>query len=95
MRKFIVTTLLVGVLALGGCVSAEDKALISTGSAVGDGDIANWDKLSDVQKKTAHWKLTRGYHVLDHGINGVGVSPEFQATDPPWVASTAPVVTPR
>lgn len=91
MKKLIGVLGLVAVL--GGCVAAEDKALISTGSAVADGDIANWDKLSDLQKKTACWKLDRGFHVLDHSINGVELPSQFAQKDPPW-ATTAPVTTP-
>jgi hypothetical protein len=85
---------LFAILACGlasGCVSAANKNLVATGAAVGDGDIANWDKLTDLQKKTACWKLTRAMHVLDYSFNGTALDPQWQTTIPPWAATTAPV----
>jgi len=91
--------LLAGILALGlaaGCVSTSDKNLIATAAAVADGDIANWDKLSDLQKKTAVWKEARAMHVLDYTHNGTPLDPQWQTTIPPWgVAATNTASTAR
>jgi hypothetical protein len=84
---------LVVTLTAVGCVSAADKTLVATAAAVGDGDLANWDKLTDLQKKTACWKLTRAHHVLDFSLNDAELLPQWQTNVPPWGIAIAPVAT--
>ena len=70
--------------AFVGCVSVEDKELIAENSAIGQGNLREWDTLTEDEKKTAQWHLTRGYAILDLTINGRSLPPEFQASIPPW-----------
>lgn len=90
MKRFALIALVVCGLA-SGCVSAANKNLVATSASVGDGDIANWDKLSDIQKKTAVWKLTRAMHVLDYSFNETPLDAQWQTTIPPW--GVAPIGT--
>lgn len=73
-------------LALAGCAapSKEDRDLISINAAAGVGDIREWDKLTDAQKKEAHLVQTQALCVLDHNING---KPYPQGYEPAPVTS--------
>lgn len=74
--------ILSAVLALGltsGCISAEDKKLIATGAAVGQGNLNEWKTLAPAKQEEAHRNLVASYCVLDHSINGRDL--------PAWVAS--------
>jgi hypothetical protein len=62
-----------------GCVSAEDKTLVSTAAAAGQGNLREWDTLSDAKKKEAHTNLVAGVCILDHDLNSKAL--------PAWVAS--------
>lgn len=71
-------------ILLAGCAPArETKDLISTGAAVVDGDLREWDSLTDEQKKRAHWKVGRALHVVDADVNGVELAPQWQEKEPP------------
>ena len=67
-------------------VAATDKTLIQDQAAVGVGILADWDKMTDDQKKQAYWKSTRGYHRLNSTLFSIEVPADF-ATDP-WAVKT-------
>jgi hypothetical protein len=90
--------LCVVILLSVGCttVASTDKILIQDQAAVGVGLLADWDKLTDDQKKQSYWKSTRGYHRLNNTLFGVPVPTDFQ--NDPWAIKTtrsapAPVTT--
>lgn len=78
-KRNVVLALVLSLGCVAGCMSAEDKGVVSTGASVGQGNLREWDKLSDDQKKTAHTNLVAGYCVLDNHINGTAL--------PAWVAA--------
>jgi hypothetical protein len=67
---------------LGGCVAAEDKNLISTGAAVGQGNLREWDTLSPKQQYEAHENLVGAMCVLDYDINDKPLPSRFVETAP-------------
>jgi len=67
---------------LVGCVAAEDKNLIATGAAVGQGNLREWDTLTAVQQKEAQTNLVGALCVLDHNINGTPLPAQFAAVAP-------------
>lgn len=71
-------------LILSGCGAApETKALVSTSAATADGNLREWGELTQEERKLAHWKLARSLHVLDLGVNGVPLAPEWISAEPP------------
>jgi hypothetical protein len=78
MRKMLIVLLLAGGLA-SGCVSAEDKKLVSTGAAVGQGNLNEWEKLTPAKQKEAQTNLVAAFCILDHSVN--------ERALPAWVAS--------
>ena len=70
-------SLLITCALLVGCVAAEDKNLIATGAAVGQGNLREWDKLTPAQQKEAQFNLVGAMCVLDHDINGTALPAQF------------------
>jgi hypothetical protein len=70
-RHRLALCLLASLPLLGsGCVSAEDKQLIQTMSAVGQGNLREWKTLTDEQRLEAHQVMVNAAVVLDRNVNG-------------------------
>lgn len=70
---------LLGLVLLAACaLPAADRKLIQTGADVGQGNLREWDKLTEEQKKEAHRNLTGGYVVLDHNHNKTPIPAGFE-----------------
>jgi Tfp pilus assembly protein PilP len=65
MRRLV----LVLCLLSPACVAREDRDLISTMSAVGAGNLREWDSLTPEQQREAHENLVAASAVLDHNVN--------------------------
>lgn len=72
--SFIVICALLSV----GCVATEDKNLISTAAAVGQGNLREWDTLTPAQQKEAQTNMVAAVCVLDHDINGTALPKQFE-----------------
>jgi len=66
-------------LMLPACttVSSELKTEIQNGAAIGDGELADWGKLTDDQKKEDVFKLTRILHDADFSLWGTPIPDQF------------------
>lgn len=84
MRKALTLIVLTLTLAATGCgtVAKEDRDLVATAAAVGAGDLKDWPKLSDDQKRRAHYKLTRAFYILDAHLNDAKMPKEFEGKEP-------------
>jgi hypothetical protein len=81
--RISVLALVVFLFFCGGCrtITQESADLISTAAAVGQGDLNGWVEMSDQERYTAHWKLTRACHILDFSVNDHKLPAHFEGKD--------------
>jgi len=96
----LVAAVLCLLLLAPGCrtITQESATLISTGAAVGQGDLHDWADMTPEQRYTAHWKLTRAFYTLDFTVNSNPMPIHFvgeAGKNPPpgdtsWVRGVSP-----
>lgn len=69
--------LLVSLLLLTACVSAEDKVLIQRMSDTAQNNLNNWGTKTDPQKEEALFNQGGAAALLDNHVNGTPIPEKF------------------